>query len=61
VTTRHLERGASTQQMKLVYIASAVSRFLDAAPPVSALGDALWPTQETAADGGHTGQPARLV
>jgi hypothetical protein len=32
-------------------IAWAVSRFLDAAPHVSALGDALWP-----AEGEHSGQ-----
>jgi hypothetical protein len=31
-------------------IASAVSRFLDAAPHVSALGDALWPAEEEPSD-----------
>jgi hypothetical protein len=31
-------------------IAWAVSRFLDAAPHVSALGDALWPTEEEESD-----------
>jgi hypothetical protein len=33
-------------------IAWAVARFLDAAPHVSALGDALWPESEEAPDGG---------
>ena len=31
-------------------IAWAVSRFLDAAPHVSALGDALWPAEEEEGD-----------
>jgi hypothetical protein len=31
-------------------IAWAISRFLDAAPHVSAMGDALWPAEEEESD-----------
>ena len=47
-----LERLAllDTGERDKVCIASAVSRFLDAAPHVSALGDALWPAKDGESD-----------
>ena len=55
VGPRHLaalERLAllDTKERSKMCIASAVSRFLDAAPYVSALGDALWPAEEEESD-----------